>query len=966
MADMLLRSSSLAVVTCVVMALAAAGCAAGSGTGDEGSGTSGRGGAGGAGGSAQGGGGAGGMGGGAGGDGGSAQGGGGAGGGVPGVLDVCVLGEGAPDDPCLSPEELDYGTVPAGTQAMRLFRIDNATADQAVFSAVTFDGPDMTVETVRYEQDPGDPNNLLRVPQALPATRPPGTALYFEVTYASDGTAGPLPATEVHVSAVTSGPTEDIVVPIQGETEGCPAGTGACDADPANGCETDTNTSTANCGGCGLDCVIPGGTPACVGGICQVNMCSGFNADCDMNAANGCESNLLNDVDHCGSCMFSCKAPNASTFCNGGNCDLQGCAAGWADCNLMAVDGCEIDVTSSMANCGGCNLNCDYANASEACSMGNCDLLSCNAGFQNCDQQLPNGCEIDVQNDPLNCGLCFKQCFFNNAQAGCGAGQCALGACDAGFANCNNQPLDGCEADLQSDVAHCGGCNNNCGALFPNSSVSCGAGACVFNQCSTGFWDIDQNLGNGCEYACNFVSAADSPDDSFVDTNCDGIDGDAAQAIFVSVGAGNDVNPGTMAQPTKTIAVGIARAIAQSKTQVYVSDGIYLEKVVLTNGVSLYGGYSQSQGWKRSSSYIATIRNGAISNNTIIALSGSSITSPTTVDRFTIQTLATAVSSVSSYGVHCTSCTALTLKNNDITGGQAGGGVAGGNGVNGAAGTSGGPGTGSSCDTNTSGGAGGTAGGSSCARSGGAGGKGGDYGSNSGSPGGTGTGGTPGGGGGSGGSTGSTGGSGTGGSAGANGANGAAGSGGNVLLGLWTGIAGSAGANGAHGNGGGGGGGGGGQGCFACDDGPGNGGGGGGGGGCYGTGATGGTAGGGSFGVFLVTSTGITLLNNTISSSGGGNGGAGGTAGVGGAGGSGGAGASVCTSEVGGGGNGASGGAGGNGGHGGGGSGGVSWAVYRSGTVVSTAGNSLAHGAGGSGGTSSGNAGATGASGDVF
>src|SRR4051812_2311616 len=40
--------------------------------------------------------------------------------------------------------------------------------------------------------------------------------------------------------------------------------------------------------------------------------------------------------------------------------------------------------------------------------------------------------------------------------------------------------------------------------------------------------------------------ALDKPDLSFADTNCDGIDGDKAKAIFVALGVGNDAAPGTL------------------------------------------------------------------------------------------------------------------------------------------------------------------------------------------------------------------------------------------------------------------------------------------------------------------------------------------------------------------------------------------------------------------------------------
>ncbi len=69
----------------------------------------------------------------------------------------------------------------------------------------------------------------------------------------------------------------------------CPTGTGDCDTDPANGCETSLVTS-ADCGRCGQPCNnAANGTSSCVApGVCRTTCDVGF-GDCDFNAANGCE-----------------------------------------------------------------------------------------------------------------------------------------------------------------------------------------------------------------------------------------------------------------------------------------------------------------------------------------------------------------------------------------------------------------------------------------------------------------------------------------------------------------------------------------------------------------------------------------------------------------------------------------------------------------------------------------------------
>jgi hypothetical protein len=450
--------------------------------------------------------------------------------------------------------------------------------------------------------------------------------------------------------------------------------------------------------------------------------------------------------------------------------------------------------------------------------------------------------------------------------------------------------------------------------------------------------------------------AADVPDDSFMDTNCDGIDGNEASAIFVST-SGSDAAAGTKAQPMLTIMAAIAKAVTDGKTQVYISNGVYTGRVTLTNGVSLYGGYSASNAWVRSASYITQITSAVVSSGRVGAMEGINITAATVVDRITISTGNTSATGISNYGFYGNNCTALTLKNSVVQSGSAGAGSAGTSGSSGAAGVGGNSGGAGSCDAN-SGGNGGTVVNGNCSRFGGAGGSGG-YGSSSGSPGSSGSSGASGGSGGSGGDPGFTGQNGT---AGFNGSIGFPGFGASFgqSFPFWQSNSGGTGGIGNDGTGGGGGGGGGGQSCPFCTAGKGNGGGSGGSGGCGGTGGTGGTGGGGSFGLYLINSTGLTLINNSITSGNGGAGGAGGVGGSGGFGSPGGIGGGNCTGEVGRGGNGGNGGAGGPGGYGGGGAGGPSITIFRSGTTVTTTGNTLTFGSGGAGGSSSGNPGVVG------
>jgi hypothetical protein len=122
----------------------------------------------------------------------------------------------------------------------------------------------------------------------------------------------------------------------------------------------------------------------------------------------------------------------------------------------------------------------------------------------------------------------------------------------------------------------------------------------------------------------------DPPDDQFLDSNGDGIDGDIDKAIFVAT-TGDDADPGTRAAPKRTIGAAITEAAGDAqKTEVYVSAGTYMETVQLTAGVSVYGGYNAAAGWERSATNVATVQGDTT------AVTGDGIAQQTTVDRLTI------------------------------------------------------------------------------------------------------------------------------------------------------------------------------------------------------------------------------------------------------------------------------------------------------------------------------------------
>lgn len=645
----------------------------------------------------------------------------------------------------------------------------------------------------------------------------------------------------------------------------------------------------------------------------------------------------------------------------------DGCGLGLASCDMDVSNGCEVNITTDISNCGGCGIGCALDNATALCAASSCLIDSCDQGFGSCDGTIATGCETNTDTSMQHCGGCDQSCDYDNASAQCDTGSCVFQGCLGSFANCDGDLNGtGCESDTNTSLAHCGGCAQPC--AYSNATETCDTGSCVFQGCEANYYNLNGDLSDGCEYFCVPQGGTDLPDAQYTDNNCDGIDGDVQKAVFVAK-TGNDGNAGTMGSPFRTISKGLNVASTTSGiTQVLVAEGSYEEQLFLVNGTHLAGGYETTTGWARSVNAITRSFWRQAMSRRIVAMSGTNITSPSSVSQMTVEAEGTTASSTSTYGIYCQGCTGLTLTDNIFIAGDAGDGDDGVNGTGGATNSSvaGRGQTGGAGSCNGSGNRqGGAAGVSVCSRNGGRGGNGGSEGDNSGVAGSSGFIGTPGGG------RGvedncdhRDGGNGSSGSDGGNGSNGGAGSGGALQSGYWVARDGSNGSNGSSGNGGGGGGGGSGQGGTFCDNGAGNGGGGGGAGGCGGNSGGRGTAGGSSFAAFLYQSTGITLESNSMRAGNAGAGGRGGNGGNGSLGISGGSGGTTCLGEVGRGGNGGGGGDGGDGGHGGGGAGGNSYGIWRESTTVGMPGsNVLTFGQSGAGGTSAGNSGSTGASG---
>lgn len=274
---------------------------------------------------------------------------------------------------------------------------------------------------------------------------------------------------------------------------GCEPGFGQCVADgPCVSLAGDED----NCGECGQECSAG---QECFGGVCSEADCDPGRADCDQNGT--CETDLISTGD-CGLCDLSCgDYANATAVCsNAGRCDIGGCDDGFEDCDGAIHNGCEVD-TRTLDACGSCTMGCQIAGAVESCDSGSCTFETCDPDRANCNEDgadLTDGCETNITL-PENCGACGRKCVDlpNVLSGGCADKRCQI-ICEPGFADCDQNPNNGCEAELDTPGS-CGACGTDCTDLPHVVSASCGEKGCDDLVCEPGFADCDGLTNNGCE-----------------------------------------------------------------------------------------------------------------------------------------------------------------------------------------------------------------------------------------------------------------------------------------------------------------------------------------------------------------------------------------------------------------------------------------------------------------------------------
>lgn len=276
----------------------------------------------------------------------------------------------------------------------------------------------------------------------------------------------------------------------------CEKGFADCDGEVANGCEADLQSAVNHCGACGTTCSYAHASAACLLGQCTLGNCDLSFENCNGTADDGCETNLKADPANCSACGQVCPSIGGPGVCIAGVCDVTDCTPPFGDCD-KSIPGCETNMTESSAHCGYCGNACSFPNASAVCESGSCVVAACDTTFGDCNGLASDGCEVNLASTVTDCGACAHQCYPPpHALPTCWAGTCGY-ECETGRRDCNGTPSDGCETDVATDPNHCGSCKFQCPAS-EHGAAACDGGVCGL-QCIGDWRDCDGDSNTGCE-----------------------------------------------------------------------------------------------------------------------------------------------------------------------------------------------------------------------------------------------------------------------------------------------------------------------------------------------------------------------------------------------------------------------------------------------------------------------------------
>ncbi|MFA5797937.1 MAG: hypothetical protein WC916_07975, partial [Candidatus Woesearchaeota archaeon] len=289
---------------------------------------------------------------------------------------------------------------------------------------------------------------------------------------------------------------------LDGNCIGCSCGSWQNGACGGGGCLSTQRQQTRICTPSGCDiqsqCIIDSSCNVQCGGI--DTSCGTYPNCANCNSNDGCSLDYYRDYfcssnlagcsyssDNCNDCSCSCgnygksnevgycsdgKDNDCDSKIDGADSDCQQCLSGAKRCNGNILETCKSDGSGwqTTENCG----------TAKYCSGISC--LACSTGYANCDQNAANGCEISLNNDNTNCGICGKVCASGTI---CQSDVCVsicTNECTSGQTKClnintkqtcGNYDADSCTEWGGNILCQYGCSNGACISCTSHSSSSC-------------------------------------------------------------------------------------------------------------------------------------------------------------------------------------------------------------------------------------------------------------------------------------------------------------------------------------------------------------------------------------------------------------------------------------------------------------------------------------------------------------
>lgn len=140
---------------------------------------------------------------------------------------------------------------------------------------------------------------------------------------------------------------------------------GACGPGEVDCSGTCSNLATDinNCGVCGQACNFPNALSVCTSGTCDIGSCNPGFSNCDLNIGTGCETDVNSDTNNCGGCGNVCLP---GELCINSTCSASGC-----NTNTDCAGGTPLCNTSTN-QCVECLIDADCPVSTPLCITGVC------------------------------------------------------------------------------------------------------------------------------------------------------------------------------------------------------------------------------------------------------------------------------------------------------------------------------------------------------------------------------------------------------------------------------------------------------------------------------------------------------------------------------------------------------------------------------------------------------------------